>query len=114
MPPIYGLIQFDGSRYARFIIPGKNSLSQPEGKYVELHPSKRRQSSLNIRCDGELVVRAFARSVLRSSLGPFCKEDVTHIKKGYVAGATDFVSSPVDKDLHKFKVETVVQLYLQK
>jgi CheY-like chemotaxis protein len=36
-----------------------------------------------------------------------------HAKKGYVAGATDYLFSPVDEDLLKFKVSTYVQLYLR-
>ncbi|HLY74170.1 MAG TPA: response regulator, partial [Planctomycetota bacterium] len=34
-------------------------------------------------------------------------------KKGYVAGATDYLFSPVDEDLLKLKVATYVQLYLK-
>lgn len=34
-------------------------------------------------------------------------------KKGYVAGATDYLFSPVDEDLLKLKVATHVQLYLK-
>lgn len=38
---------------------------------------------------------------------------VTQIKKGYVAGATDFLSSPVDEELLLFKVGAYAQLYLR-
>lgn len=34
-------------------------------------------------------------------------------KKGYVAGATDYLFSPVDEDLLMFKVATYAQLYLK-
>lgn len=34
-------------------------------------------------------------------------------KKGYVAGATDYLFSPVDEDLLKLKVATYVQIYLK-
>ncbi|MBV8881338.1 MAG: response regulator [Planctomycetaceae bacterium] len=34
-------------------------------------------------------------------------------KKGYIAGATDYLFSPVDPDLLKFKVATYVQIYLR-
>ncbi len=34
-------------------------------------------------------------------------------KKGYVAGATDYLFSPVDPDLLKFKVATYAQMYLR-
>jgi CheY-like chemotaxis protein len=36
-----------------------------------------------------------------------------HLKRGYVAGATDFIFSPVDEDLLKFKVATYVQIFLR-
>ncbi len=36
-----------------------------------------------------------------------------HAKKGYVAGATDYLFSPVDEDLLKFKVATYVQIFLR-
>jgi CheY-like chemotaxis protein len=36
-----------------------------------------------------------------------------HAKKGYLAGATDFIFSPVDEDLLKYKVAAYVQLYLR-
>ena len=36
-----------------------------------------------------------------------------HLKRGYVAGATDFIFSPVDEDLLKFKVATYVQFFLR-
>jgi two-component system, sensor histidine kinase and response regulator len=39
--------------------------------------------------------------------------DVLKVKRAYIAGATDFLSSPVDEDLLKFKVATYAQLYLQ-
>jgi len=38
---------------------------------------------------------------------------VVQAKKGYVAGATDFIFSPVDEDLLKFKVATYVQISLR-
>ena len=40
-------------------------------------------------------------------------QDVVQVKRGYVAGATDFVFSPVDEELLKFKVATYAQLYLR-
>lgn len=40
-------------------------------------------------------------------------QDVVQVKRGYVAGATDFVFSPVDEELLKFKVATLAQLYLR-
>ena len=40
-------------------------------------------------------------------------QSLTQIKRGYVAGATDFISSPVDEDLLKFKVGAYVQLFLR-
>jgi len=40
-------------------------------------------------------------------------QDVVQVKRGYVAGATDFVFSPVDEELLKFKVATFAQLYLR-
>ncbi len=36
-----------------------------------------------------------------------------HAKKGYVAGATDYIFSPVDEDLLKYKVATYVAIYLR-
>jgi len=40
-------------------------------------------------------------------------QTVVQAKKGYVAGATDFIFSPVDEDLLKFKVATYVQIHLR-
>jgi CheY-like chemotaxis protein len=40
-------------------------------------------------------------------------QTVFHLKKGYVAGATDFIFSPVDEDLLKLKVATYVEIYLR-
>jgi len=34
-------------------------------------------------------------------------------KKGYIAGATDFIFSPVDEELLKYKVNTYVQIFLR-
>jgi len=34
-------------------------------------------------------------------------------KKGYLAGATDFIFSPVDEELLKYKVATYVQIYMR-
>jgi len=36
-----------------------------------------------------------------------------HARKGYLAGATDFIFSPVDEDLLKSKVAAYVKLYLR-
>ena len=36
-----------------------------------------------------------------------------HAKKGYLAGATDFIFSPVDEELLKYKVHTYVQIFLR-
>jgi response regulator RpfG family c-di-GMP phosphodiesterase len=38
---------------------------------------------------------------------------VVQAKKGYVAGATDFIFSPVDEDLLRLKVATYVEMYLR-
>lgn len=40
-------------------------------------------------------------------------QTVVQAKKGYVAGATDFIFSPVDEDLLKLKVATYVDMYLR-
>jgi CheY-like chemotaxis protein len=40
-------------------------------------------------------------------------QTVLQLKKGYVAGATDFIFSPVDEELLKLKVATYVQIYLR-
>jgi CheY-like chemotaxis protein len=40
-------------------------------------------------------------------------QTVLQLKKGYVAGATDFIFSPVDEDLLKLKVATYVEIYLR-
>jgi CheY-like chemotaxis protein len=40
-------------------------------------------------------------------------QDIVQVKRGYVAGATDFVFSPVDEELLKFKVATFAQLFLR-
>ena len=40
-------------------------------------------------------------------------QTVVQAKKGYVAGATDFIFSPVDEELLKLKVATYVQMYLR-
>lgn len=40
-------------------------------------------------------------------------QTVLQVKKGFVAGATDFIFSPVDEELLKFKVATYVQIYLR-
>jgi CheY-like chemotaxis protein len=40
-------------------------------------------------------------------------QDIVQVKKGYVAGATDFVFSPVDEELLRFKVATYAQLFLR-
>jgi CheY-like chemotaxis protein len=39
-------------------------------------------------------------------------QTIVQAKKGYVAGATDFVFSPVDEELLKLKVATYVKMYL--
>jgi len=36
-----------------------------------------------------------------------------HARRGYLSGATDFIFSPVDEDLLKYKVAAYVQLYLR-
>jgi len=36
-----------------------------------------------------------------------------HAKKGYIAGATDYIFSPVDEELLKYKVATYAQIYLR-
>jgi CheY-like chemotaxis protein len=36
-----------------------------------------------------------------------------HAKKGYIAGATDYIFSPVDEELLKYKVATYVQIFLR-
>jgi response regulator RpfG family c-di-GMP phosphodiesterase len=40
-------------------------------------------------------------------------QTVFNQKQGYVAGATDFIFSPVDEDLLKLKVATYVEIYLR-
>jgi CheY-like chemotaxis protein len=40
-------------------------------------------------------------------------QDVIEVRRCYVAGATDFVSSPVDEELLKFKVAAYVQIFLR-
>ena len=40
-------------------------------------------------------------------------QSVAQIKKGYVAGATDFLASPVDPELLLFKVSAYSQLHLR-
>jgi CheY-like chemotaxis protein len=40
-------------------------------------------------------------------------QTVVQAKKGYVAGATDFLFSPVDEDLLKLKVSTYVDMFLR-
>ena len=40
-------------------------------------------------------------------------QTVLQLKKGFVAGATDFVFSPVDEDLLKYKVATYAQIFLR-
>lgn len=40
-------------------------------------------------------------------------QTVVQMKKGYVAGAIDFIFSPVDEELLKFKVASYVQIYLR-
>lgn len=40
-------------------------------------------------------------------------QDIVQVKRGYVAGATDFVFSPVDEELLRFKVATYAQLFLR-
>jgi CheY-like chemotaxis protein len=40
-------------------------------------------------------------------------QNVIQMKRGYVAGATDFIFSPVDEELLKFKVAAYVQIYLR-
>jgi CheY-like chemotaxis protein len=40
-------------------------------------------------------------------------QTVVQVKRGYVAGATDFLFSPVDEELLKFKVATYVSLHLR-
>jgi CheY-like chemotaxis protein len=40
-------------------------------------------------------------------------QTVIQAKKGYVAGATDFLFSPVDEELLKFKVASYVEMYLR-
>jgi two-component system, sporulation sensor kinase E len=40
-------------------------------------------------------------------------QDIVQVKRGYVAGATDFVFSPVDEELLRFKVATFAQLFLR-
>jgi len=39
-------------------------------------------------------------------------QTVFQMKKGYVVGATDFIFSPVDEELLKFKVATYAKIYL--
>jgi CheY-like chemotaxis protein len=40
-------------------------------------------------------------------------QTVFQMKKGYIVGATDFIFSPVDEELLKFKVATYVHIYLR-
>src|SRR5687768_17576949 len=40
-------------------------------------------------------------------------QTVFQMKKGYIVGATDFMFSPVDAELLKFKVATYVHIYLR-
>jgi len=40
-------------------------------------------------------------------------QTVFQMKKGYIVGATDFIFSPVDAELLKFKVATYVHIYLR-
>jgi CheY-like chemotaxis protein len=40
-------------------------------------------------------------------------QDIVQVKRGYVAGATDFMFSPVDEELLRFKVATYAQLFLR-
>lgn len=40
-------------------------------------------------------------------------QDVVEVHRCYVAGATDFISSPVDSDLLRFKVAAYAQLFLK-
>jgi CheY-like chemotaxis protein len=40
-------------------------------------------------------------------------QTVFQMKKGYVVGATDFIFSPVDPELLKFKVSTYVHIFLR-
>jgi len=40
-------------------------------------------------------------------------QTVVQAKKGYVAGATDFIFSPVDEELLKLKVASYVEIYLK-
>ena len=40
-------------------------------------------------------------------------QTVFQMKQGYIVGATDFIFSPVDSELLKFKVATYVHIYLR-
>ena len=40
-------------------------------------------------------------------------QTVFQMKQGYIVGATDFIFSPVDSELLKFKVTTYVHIYLR-
>jgi CheY-like chemotaxis protein len=40
-------------------------------------------------------------------------QTILQVKRGYVAGATDFIFSPVDEDLLQLKVQTYVQIFLR-
>ena len=40
-------------------------------------------------------------------------QTVLQMKKGFIAGATDYIFSPVDEELLKFKVATYVEIFLR-
>jgi len=40
-------------------------------------------------------------------------QTVFQMKQGYIVGATDYIFSPVDEELLKFKVKTYVHIYLR-
>jgi CheY-like chemotaxis protein len=40
-------------------------------------------------------------------------QTIVQAKKGYIAGATDFLFSPIDEEFLKLKVATYVQIYLR-
>ena len=40
-------------------------------------------------------------------------QTILQMKKGYIAGATDFIFSPVDEELLKFKVATYAHIFLR-
>ena len=40
-------------------------------------------------------------------------QSLSHVNRGFVAGATDYIFSPVDPEFLKFKVATYTQMYLR-